>query len=296
MCLTLLEDAHERGEVLVDAVLARKLRPVVPSIADGMPITGVLDDIFSRQEPYLLRESRPSPSPGATSADVPAIPTATVGGPTQALSRTEAAALTRRIRSTCQPVCLLMLEAHERKAWVALGYRSWGQYVRREFELSRRRSYELVDQGRVVRLVQEVSGMSGVPAISAYAALQIKPHLNEVARAIGLRRRGLPEPELAQLVRDVVDDIRGRIPARPIACAGPAAGRTTGLQVDRLLDAIELLGRMPPPALASAAITPDLAHRLASIDAVAAWMSDFAWHVRKRALAVAESVEYATSP
>src|SRR5919106_4677116 len=44
----------------------------------------------------------------------------------------------------------LLLEAHNRRAWQALGYKTWEEYVKTEFDLSRRRSYQLLDQARVI--------------------------------------------------------------------------------------------------------------------------------------------------
>ena len=42
-----------------------------------------------------------------------------------------------------------MLEAHDRRAWQALGYPTWEQYVKKEFNLSRSRSYQLLDRAKV---------------------------------------------------------------------------------------------------------------------------------------------------
>ncbi len=63
----------------------------------------------------------------------------------------EARALTDRIRGTVTAAWVLLLEAYERGAWAALGYGRWEDYVAAEFHLSRSRSYQLLDLGRVAR-------------------------------------------------------------------------------------------------------------------------------------------------
>src|SRR5262249_34830812 len=122
----------------------------------------------------------------------------------QPLDADAAGALTERIRDTRHDVCLLLLEAHDGRAAAALGYATWADYVLREFGLSRRRSYELLDQGRVVRAVQMAAGMCGIPHISAQAAEDIKPRLNEVTGAIRRRVEGLPDPDRSAAVVELI--------------------------------------------------------------------------------------------
>lgn len=281
-CLTLLEDAHERDEVVVSASLAGELRPLLPGLAVGVPIGQALDRVFAEQEAYL-----PSRSP-----DVRADPADEEPGAQPHLCRSRAEELTRRIRLGSQMVCLLMLEAHEGRAWTALGYPSWERYVRREFDQSRRRSYELVDQGRVIRALQAVSGTSGPPSISAYAALQIKPHLDEVANLVRRRSAGLPEATRTEIVHEVVADVRRRVGAKQ---GHRPPGDGGGFSIDRLLQAIEALSEMPEPAVAIAAIPRAQRSSLADLDSVAEWLVEFARLVRKPALVVSEPMTYAMS-
>jgi hypothetical protein len=65
------------------------------------------------------------------------------------LDRADATALTQRIRTTADGLCDLLLEAHDGKAWKALGYKTWNDYVKAEFDMSRRNSYRLLKQARV---------------------------------------------------------------------------------------------------------------------------------------------------
>jgi hypothetical protein len=61
----------------------------------------------------------------------------------------------------------LILEAHDRRAWQALGYPTWQQYVKKEFNLSRSRSYQLLDRARVQQALLaagvDAAAMRGTP-------------------------------------------------------------------------------------------------------------------------------------
>lgn len=77
---------------------------------------------------------------------------------TDPMSKGEAKALTDRIRHAVDGLWALLLEAHERKAWKVLGYATWEEYVSQEFSMSRQRSYQLLDQGRVIVAIREATG------------------------------------------------------------------------------------------------------------------------------------------
>ena len=61
--------------------------------------------------------------------------------------------LTDRIRAGVTDVAELLHRAHEGRAWVALGYPSWAEYCKAEFEMSKTRSYQLLD---FVEIKQEI--------------------------------------------------------------------------------------------------------------------------------------------
>src|SRR2546423_10056480 len=110
-----------------------------------MAIRNAISIVLREQEP-LLRFRPPQGSSPDDAEDI-----------REPLDERTAGVLTDRIRHAKEQVCLLLLEAHERRAPAALGYRSWGDYVRMELGLSRRRSYELLDQARVVRTAQDAA-------------------------------------------------------------------------------------------------------------------------------------------
>lgn len=104
---------------------------------------------------------------------------------TTELSLDEAKALTERIRAAADQLWQLLLEAHERKAWKALGYASWSEYVSTEFDMSRRHAYRLLDQGRVIRAIEDAGGsVTHGSQITERTARDIKPVLDEVTEEI----------------------------------------------------------------------------------------------------------------
>jgi len=203
----------------------------------------------------------------------------------------EAAAreLTERIRNATQQVCMLLLEAHARRAWIALGYKSWERYVHSEFGISRSRSYQLLDQGRVTVVIQSTAGLSGPLDIHPYAAAQLKPRLAEIVEVVRARTAGLPEPQARDVVAEVIRSERGlasrdRSP-RPVVVPARAS-----VELIPLYDAVGSLARMPDPVDAADMASDDGALRLVELRTALTWLTDFTeeWERRQRTADVAE--------
>jgi hypothetical protein len=123
-----------------------------------------------------------------------------------AMTADEARRLTERIKYAASELWKLVEEAHTRKAHRALGYETWDAYVDAEFGMSRARSYQLLDQARVVR---ELEGAASTRVdISEGVAREIKPHLPQVAREVRERVEAGQEPQ--QAVREAVEPYRPR--------------------------------------------------------------------------------------
>jgi hypothetical protein len=197
-----------------------------------MPVGHALDLVFKAQELCL-----------AGPVDDGADRRRTAHGVKQdVLSRPEAIELTARIRDCVDQVCDLLLEAHDRGAWIALGYRSWHVYVKREFGISRSRSYQLLDQARVRQALSEAAGVSQVSDISPYAALQVKGQLPELVAEV--RRRQRPEMSGAaahRLIAEVVAEAR----ARSSHQVSRSELDEIGLGVERLADCLAYICALP---------------------------------------------------
>jgi hypothetical protein len=265
-CLQQLEDLHEQDQGLVPVSTATRVRGIMPAIQPGMRIAEAIDLVFSEQEPCLQPNGTATKGSAGSAA----------GGPDAAapppLCETEARALTERIKAATRDVCFLLLEAHERRAWSVLGYRTWEQYVPAEFGLSRSRSYELLDQGRVLRAIKAAAHLTETPDISAYAAGQIKSRLSQVTDAIRDRTARMSHQPVMAVIADVVREARVRPASKP------ARRLQDGNEVDpgQLREAIRYIAQLPP----AAAVLTQMDCRddgiVHEVNAASRWLDEFA--------------------
>jgi hypothetical protein len=125
------------------------------------------------------------------------------------LSVTEARHLTDTIKATADQLWRLLLEAHERRAWEALGYPSFQAYAKTEFSLSQSHCYRLVDQGRVIRALSAAAGSPiGENIVNESAARRMKGDLSLVLDDVRHRVQHGQEPLAA--ARDAVRASRQR--------------------------------------------------------------------------------------
>jgi hypothetical protein len=289
-CLHDLEDANERDERRVSHELATRVAVHVPDVVPGMPLRAAIDRVLAAQEQYLSGVEYAVPvAAGQRDATVSralgdGAASASLNG--TILDADRARELTHQIRMATRHMCLLLLEAHERRAWVALGYRTWEEYISRELGLSRTRSYEFLDQAHVIRAIMTAASLCGVPDISAYAAAQIKPCLPEVIEAIRLRLDGDPGDSAHQLIGEVIDqkraelkgdrDGRRRTGVRPGRRFAPPSSALDAAGVEWLLDVIDHLANMPPVPETLARIVDHPSRKPVQVDRALAWLSELA--------------------
>ena len=70
------------------------------------------------------------------------------------MGQAEAQEITNAIKSAATVTYALLAKAHEGKAHQSLGYDSWGEYVKAEFEMSPQRSYQLLDLSKAVKMIE----------------------------------------------------------------------------------------------------------------------------------------------
>lgn len=147
---------------------------------------------------------------------------------TEALSPTEARALTNRIRESAEQLNSLLLEAYEREAWRALGYGSWREYAMEELSISQSRAYQLLDHARVAAALHEAAGgFSTDVEITEAAARDIKPVLELVTDDVRARVAQGEAP--GEAVRAAVEERRD---AKRPSPAPPATHRPSASPVD----------------------------------------------------------------
>lgn len=115
------------------------------------------------------------------------------------MNKAEAQAITDRIRGHIDAAWSDIERAFEGKAWKALGYASWGSYVRDEFDMSRRHSYRLIDQARVIHEIAKAAGedVTHGSQIPERVAREIKADLPAVTAEIKQRVEAGEEPAKA---------------------------------------------------------------------------------------------------
>lgn len=123
------------------------------------------------------------------------------------MSKDEASALTDDIKSTTNALYVLLKRAHDEKAWVALGYKSWSEYIDKEFEFSRARSYQLLNQARVIEQIQEASGVEVY--ITEREARSIKKRLPEITEKLAEvkeeKEAGMTDEEARAKAKEILE-------------------------------------------------------------------------------------------
>ena len=110
----------------------------------------------------------------------------------------EARTLTDRIKRGVENISMMVADMHDREGWRALGYDSWTAYVAAEFTVGWRQSYALVDQGRAMKMLAEVTG--GPVEVSKRAAQKLVRDPARVAAAAKLVAAGVPVAEAVKRV------------------------------------------------------------------------------------------------
>jgi hypothetical protein len=76
--------------------------------------------------------------------------------------------------------------AHREKAWEALEYGSWKEYVEQRLKISKSLSYDLITLGQVMNAFSDIIGEASpaLDSVSNRQALRIKPHLQEALHEV----------------------------------------------------------------------------------------------------------------
>lgn len=124
----------------------------------------------------------------------------------EVISKDEAEKLTKDIQSTTTALYVLLKKAHDTKAWISLGYKTWTEYIEKEFDFSRARSYQLINQANVI---EEINNASGVPIyITEREARDIKKRLPEITESIkkDVKDAGLSGDDAEEKVKEIIEN------------------------------------------------------------------------------------------
>ena len=115
--------------------------------------------------------------------------------------------LTDAIKRATNHLWDLLIEAYDRQAWKALGYVSFREYAKAEFGMGSSHAYRLLDQGRVIRHIEQATGYSPTgELITERVARDIKPHIVTVTGTIEQQIAAGNPPETA--ITEAIETIR----------------------------------------------------------------------------------------
>jgi hypothetical protein len=197
----------EVEEVAVDA-----------SVDDEIDTAATLDDIFADEGDFefaegdeiIDAESLSNEEEPLSGVVVLASENAVEVTISQPLNKEEAEELTEHIRSTADVLYVLIARAHAGQAWKPLGYSSFEKYVKAEFDISRSRAYQFLNQAHVIDAITAAAPEGTHIKISEAAARDLKNFVDELAPDIARSTEGLSGSEAGDVVEDLVNEYRER--------------------------------------------------------------------------------------
>lgn len=124
------------------------------------------------------------------------------------MSEAAARDITEAIRSAATATYILLARAHEGKAYRALGYDTWADYVRDEFSISPQRSYQLLDLSKTVKLIEQAAPEGTEVKLTEAQARDIKRELPRITEQIREDTEGLDADEAGDAVNRILEEAR----------------------------------------------------------------------------------------
>jgi hypothetical protein len=119
------------------------------------------------------------------------------------LTEAQAKTLTEKIRKSADAMWKSILYAYECRIWLAMGYPSWAEYLVAEFDMSRSRGYQLLDQANVTLALASAADVKPETiALSAREVQAIKPDLPVVVEKVREATKGQPKATRPKTVKD----------------------------------------------------------------------------------------------
>lgn len=148
---------------------------------------------------------------------------------TSPLDQAEARKLTEQIQATSVRLWLLVTEAHDRKAHLALGYDTWADYVKAELNMSESRSYQYLDTGHVMKaLAAGGVDIEKAPVPPTRVVARVKDRLTDVRRVAEKASKGDGDPaEVDKAIRALAREPRKTPAVAPRGRAAAQAAEAT---------------------------------------------------------------------
>lgn len=163
------------------------------------------------------------------------------------LSEAKARELTNAIKAAAEATYVLLARAHQGKAFKALGYDTWADYVNQEFEISTQRSYQLLNLSKTIEALEAVAPEGTTVKLTEAQARDIKRELPFITSKIAEETEDLDTDKAAERIDEIVKEARDQKKADDDAIAlkekklaeAEADGFSAGLEAgaDALLEA-----------------------------------------------------------
>lgn len=127
------------------------------------------------------------------------------------LTYDDARLLTEYIRSTADALYVLLHRAHTGKAWKALGYSSFAAYAKSEFDISKSRAYQLLNQAKLVDEITYALPEGATVTISEAVARDLKSMASEIVPQVKSETEGMTPEDASAKAQEILEDRRKEV-------------------------------------------------------------------------------------
>lgn len=124
------------------------------------------------------------------------------------LSEDKARELTNAIKAAAEATYVLLARAHQGKAYKALGYSTWADYVTQEFEISTQRSYQLLNLSKTIEALEAVAPEGTEVKLTEAQARDIKRELPFITSKIAEETKDLTPEEASDRIDETIQAAR----------------------------------------------------------------------------------------
>lgn len=124
------------------------------------------------------------------------------------LTYEKAVSITDAIKSTAVATSVLLAQAHRGKAYKALGYDTWRDYVASEFSISESHSYRLLNFQSVVEEIEQAAPEGFQASLTQAQASDIKRELPHITERIREETAGRSPEEANDIIESIIEERR----------------------------------------------------------------------------------------
>lgn len=124
------------------------------------------------------------------------------------MTKAAAQKITDTIKSAAIATYAWVKQAHDGKAWIALGYKTWVEYIKKEFDMSSSRSYQLISQANIINELEAATPDGTRIMLTEKQARDIKDDLQRITGRVREETTGLTPEEASKRTTEIVDEER----------------------------------------------------------------------------------------